>query len=99
MKVTNLKTIYLSEKEIKEAISCWMQIRNPFIYSNLATHLKNNTCTYDWEMKNGKFEFVVSINGEVEVPPPHLDEALLIDDAAVREFEEEMELYKTYGGD
>jgi len=50
-------------------------------------------------MKNGKFEFVVSINGEVEVPPPHLDEALLIDDAAVREFEEEMELYKTYGGD
>ena len=55
MKVTNLKTIYLSEKEIKEAISCWMQIRNPFVYSNLATHLKNNTCSYDWEMKDGKF--------------------------------------------
>jgi|TARA_Y100000034_G_scaffold68555_1_gene82741 hypothetical protein len=99
MKVTNLKTIYLSEKEVKEAISCWMQIRNPFMYSNLATHLKNNTCTYDWEMKNGKFAFVVSINGEVEVPPPHLDEALPTDAAAIREFEEEMELYKTYGGD
>ena len=27
MKITNMKTVYLSEKEIKEAVICWMQIR------------------------------------------------------------------------
>jgi hypothetical protein len=99
MKITNMKTVYLSEKEIKEAVICWMQIRNPFIYNDLATHMRQNRCSYDWETKEGKMRFVVSIDGEVDEIPPHLDIALNSSGVKVAEYEEIIELHKTYGGD
>ena len=99
MKITNLKTVYLSEKEIKEAIICWMQNKNPFVYKNLAEHLKENKCSYGWEMKKGEFMFVISIDGEIEEGAPHLDAALQIREEKTPEFEDVIELYKTYGGD
>ena len=99
MKITNMKTVYLSEKEIKEALICWMQIKNPFAYNSLASHLRGNRCSYDWEMKEGKMQFVVSIDGEMEEGPPHLDTALCASGIKITEYEETIELHKTYGGD
>jgi len=94
-----MKTVYLSEKEIKEALVYWMQIRNPFAYNSLSAHLRENKCTYDWEMKQGEMRFVISIDGEVEEKVPHLDTALRSPGIKVTEYEETIELYKTYGGD
>ncbi len=99
MKITNLKTVYLSEKEIKEAITCWMRIKNPFEYNSLAAHIKDNKCTYDWEMKEGEILFVVSIDHEIEEGHRHLDKALQASSLRTPDFEDEIELYKTYGGD
>jgi len=99
MRITNIKTVYLSEKEIKEALIFWIQIRNPFAYTNLATHMRANRCSYDWEMKEGKMRFVVSVDGEVEEDLHHLDIALKSPGVKAAEYEEIIELHKTYGGD
>ena len=99
MKITNLKTVYLTEKEIKEALTCWMHIKNPLAYNVVVEHINENKCTYDWEMKNGEFLFVVSIEGEIDEIPPHLDTALKFREKQIEEFEDVIELYKTYGGD
>tara|TARA_Y100000034_G_scaffold19103_1_gene21374 strand:+ start:1440 stop:1739 length:300 start_codon:yes stop_codon:yes gene_type:complete len=99
MKITNMKTVYFSEKEIKEALICYMQVRNPFVYNNLATHMRENRCSYDWETKEGQMSFVVSIDGEVIEEPPHLDIALKSPGIKVAEYEETIELHTTYGGD
>ena len=99
MEITNIKTVYLSEREIKEALFCWMQIRNPFAYTNLAAHMRANRCSYDWEMKEGKMRFVISVDGEVEEESQHLDIALKSPGVKVTEYEEIIELHKTHGGD
>ena len=99
MRVTNIKTVYLSEKEIKEAITCWMRVKNPFGSHHIVEHLKENRCTYDWEMRSGNIMFVISIDGEVVDEEPHLDNALHSCATSLPEFEDVIELYKTYGGD
>tara|TARA_Y100000034_G_C6882525_1_gene404623 strand:- start:378 stop:677 length:300 start_codon:yes stop_codon:yes gene_type:complete len=99
VRITNLKTVYLTEKEIKEALTCWMRIKNPFAYNAVVEHLKENKCTYDWEMRNGEFLFVISVEGEIDERPPHLDTALQRKETQLGEFEDVIELYKTYGGD
>ena len=99
MKITNMKTIYLCEKEIKEALICWIRLRNPIVYDSLSEHLRENKCSYDWEMKQGQMRFVISIDGEVEEEILHLDTALYSPGIKVTEYEETIELYKTYGGD
>ena len=60
MKTTSLKTIYLKECELKEAI---IQHLWKCGHEELAQHLNMNDCSMEW--KDGKY-FVVSIDGEVE---------------------------------
>ena len=61
MKTTSLKTIYLKQHELKEAI-----IQHLFQcgHKELAEHLNMNECEMAWS-QSGK-EFIVSIDGEVE---------------------------------
>jgi len=62
MKTTSIKTIYLKEYELKEAI---IQHLWKCGHEELAQHLYDNDCTMDW--KDGEC-FVISIDGEVEEP-------------------------------
>ena len=60
MKTTSIKTIYLKEYELKEAIiqhlwKCGLE--------EIAQHLNANDCSMEW--KDGE-HFVVSIDGEAE---------------------------------
>ena len=61
MKTTSLKTIYLKQHELKEAI-----IQHLFQcgHKELAEHLNMNECEMAWS-QSGK-EFIVGIEGEVE---------------------------------
>lgn len=62
MKVTNSKIIYLSEKEVREAIENWLAERHSYdhIYYKL---FKNNHSMLDFDEK-GNLSIVV--DGEVE---------------------------------
>ena len=59
MRVTSLKTIYLTEEELKQVISNHLREKGDHI---LAEHLHTNICTMEW-LKNGNF--AISIDGEV----------------------------------
>ena len=61
MKITSLKTIYLTEAELKEAI-----IQHLFQcgHKELAGHLNMNECDMAWS-QNGK-DFMISIDSEVD---------------------------------
>ena len=61
MRTTSLKSIYLKQHELKEAI-----IQHLFQcgHKELAEHLNMNECEMVWG-QSGK-EFIVSIDGEVE---------------------------------
>ena len=61
MKVTNIKTLYLSKEELKEAIIKYLVLSDKWI---LAEHLRQNTCDMVWS--RGEKEFIISIDGEVE---------------------------------
>ena len=61
MKVTNLKTIYLTKEELKEAIVKYLVLSSKWL---LAEHLRKNSCDLVWA-QDGK-EFIISIDGEVE---------------------------------
>ena len=61
MKVTNLKTIYLTKEELKEAIVKYLVLSSKWL---LAEHLRKNDCDLVWAQ--GEKEFIISINGEVE---------------------------------
>ena len=62
MKVSSLKTIYLTETELKEAIIQYLWNRGE---RTLSEHLNMNACTMDW----GNNEFAISIDGEVDDSP------------------------------
>ena len=61
MKTTSLKSIYLTEKELKQAISNWIKIEHKD--TELAIHLEENVCDMSWS-QDGK-EFIISPDGEV----------------------------------
>lgn len=62
MRVTSIKTIRLTEAELKEAILHYVAETD----SKLADHIKANVISCDFE-PNGDFsDFIVSIDGEIE---------------------------------
>lgn len=64
MRTTSLKTIYLTEEELKQAIANYIRDRDGKLGPNgLYMHLTNNKCTMEWADKG---EFVISIDGEIE---------------------------------
>ena len=60
MKTTSLKTIYLTEDELKQAIVEYLAKE----HKELAQHLYDNECEMVWG-QNGK-EFLISIDGEID---------------------------------
>jgi hypothetical protein len=60
VKITNLKTIYLTGQELKDALIKYLFAAEQ---RGLAEHLRLNECTMEWA--NGE-EFVISIDGEYE---------------------------------
>ena len=62
MRTTSLKSIYISQKELKVAISDFLTHRSG--RSDLAFHLDENECEMDWTT-DGK-EFIISIDGEIK---------------------------------
>jgi hypothetical protein len=62
MRTTSLKSIYISQKELKVAISDFLTHRSG--RSDLAFHLDENECEMDWV--TGTEEFVISIDGEIK---------------------------------
>ena len=62
MKTTSLKTIYLTEDELKQAIVEYLAKEN----KALAKHLRDNHCEMAWSLNEKGHEFRVSIDGEVE---------------------------------
>ena len=61
MRTTSLKSIYLTEKELKQAIASWIKIEHKD--TELAIHLEENVCDMSWS-QDGK-EFIISPDGEV----------------------------------
>ena len=58
MKITSLKTIYLEEYELKQAIIEYLEKE----HEDLAQHLYDNSCSMDWKSEY----FVISIDGEID---------------------------------
>ena len=61
MEVTNIKTLYLTKEELKEAIEKYLVLNDKWL---LAEHLRKNTCDMVWT--RGEKKFMVSIDGETE---------------------------------
>ena len=61
MKVTNLKTIYLTPEELKTAIAQFLINQGK---KELAEHIKKNECDLVWTQDNK--EFIISVDGEIE---------------------------------
>ena len=60
MRTTSLKTVYLTEKELKQAISNWIELEHKD--AELVSHLKENACEMVWSQ--GAKEFIISMDGE-----------------------------------
>ena len=60
MKITNLKTVYLTGQELKDALIRYLTAMEQ---GGLAEHLRLNECTMEWTDDE---EFVISIDGEYE---------------------------------
>ncbi len=60
MRTTSLKTVYLTEKELKQAISNWIELEHKD--TELVSHLKENACEMVWS-QDAK-EFIISMDGE-----------------------------------
>ena len=61
MRTTSLKSIYLTEKELKQALANWIELEHKD--TELAVHLEENACEMAWS-QDGK-EFIIGIDGEV----------------------------------
>jgi len=61
MRTTSLRTIYITENELKKSIIAFL-IDNG--NKQLASHLANNVCSMDWN--SGSREFAISIDGEIK---------------------------------
>jgi hypothetical protein len=63
MKITNTKTIILTMKELKEAISC--HIRD--IHSDkLAHYINTNDCRFSFTGNNEDIKLIISVDGDTE---------------------------------
>ena len=60
MRTTSLKTIYITEKELKQALANWIELEHRD--TELAVHLEENECDMSWS-QGGK-EFAISMDGE-----------------------------------
>jgi hypothetical protein len=63
MKVKSIKSIYLSEKELKAAICNWLHIRGRH---DLATHLGDNLCEFEWTLQDDGSYLAVDMDGTFE---------------------------------
>ena len=61
MKITNLKTIYLTPEELKKAIAQFLIKQGK---KELAEHIKKNECDLVWAQDNK--DFIISVDGEIE---------------------------------
>lgn len=61
MRKGSFKSIYLTEKELKQAIANWIELEHKD--TELAIHLEENVCDMSWS-QDGK-EFIISPSGEV----------------------------------
>ena len=63
MKVKSIKSIYLSEKELKDAICKWLFAHGRL---NLANHLENNLCEFEWTSQDDGPYLAVDMDGTFE---------------------------------
>jgi len=63
MKVKSIKSIYLSEKELKQAIYDWLHAHGRL---DLAKHLENNLCEFEWTQQDGGVYLAVDMDGTFE---------------------------------
>jgi len=61
VRTTSLKTIYLTEKELKQALANWIELE--YRDTELAVHLEENACEMVWS-QDGK-EFIIGMDGEI----------------------------------
>jgi hypothetical protein len=63
MRTTSLKTVYLAEEELKQAVANFIRDRDG-TKLGLYTHLMNNACEMEWTQDGG--EFLISMDGEIK---------------------------------
>jgi len=63
MKVKSIKSIYLSEKEIKQAVCDWLHAHGRL---DLAKHLENNPCEFEWTQQDDGVYLAVDMDGTFE---------------------------------
>lgn len=63
MRVKSIKSIYLSEEELKEAIERWLMARSNH---KLAKHLKENLCDFEWSHQDDGVYLAIDMDGAFE---------------------------------
>ena len=63
MKVKSIKSIYLTEKELKQAIADWLHTHG---YASLADHLEDNLCEFEWSHQDDGVHLAVDMDGQFE---------------------------------
>ena len=63
MKVKTIKSIYFSQKELKNAICNWLYAHG---HIGLAKHLENNPCEFEWTTEADGVYFAVYMDGYFE---------------------------------
>jgi len=63
MKVKSIKSIYLSEKELKDAICKWLYAHGRI---GLAKHLESNLCEFEWSHEDDGDYLAVDMDGQFE---------------------------------
>jgi len=63
MKIKSVKSIYLSKRELKEAIVYWLFKNGK---DKLANHLKGYPCEFDWSHEDDGVHLAVDMDGQFE---------------------------------
>ena len=63
MKVKSIKSIYLSQKELKGAICNWLYAHG---HIGLAKHLESNLCEFEWSHQDDGVHLAVDMDGHFE---------------------------------
>jgi hypothetical protein len=63
VKVKSIKSIYLSQKELKDAICNWLHAHGR---PDLAKHLDNNLCEFEWSHQDDGVHLAVDMDGQFE---------------------------------
>ena len=63
MKVKSIKSIYLSQKELKDAICKWLYAHG---HIGLAKHLESNPCEFEWTHQDDGVYLAVDMDGHFE---------------------------------